>query len=230
MDDTKRALAAIARPTVLARLEALQTPVDVKFEPVANGLAFQAYAWRRAFDLLVAELPFSGLEPANCLRTLRSKESASVNSPLLFLVQEGYERNLTYISPSLLRLVTICTNLSQALRVVTDTLKLRDRSSVHLFAEAEMIVDSVRFHRVCQIENVSQSGMLLRTNRFLPVGSVLPFTLRLPDDETPIYGRGEVVRHTDEATEAVSGMGVRFFGLDGDGGSRLDGFLQAQQH
>lgn len=230
MNDTKRVLAAIARPAVLARLEALQTPVDVQFDTVANGFAFQAEAWRRAFDLIVAELPFPGLEPTNCLRTLRKEECASANSPVLFLTRERHDSNLQNIESSLLELVTTCTNLAQTLTVVTETLKLRDRSPIHLFVETEMIVDSVRLQRVLQLENLSPTGMLLRTNRHLPVGSVLPFTLRLPDDETPIYGRGEVVRHTDEASEAVAGMGVHFYGLDGDGSSRLDGFLGAQPH
>lgn len=230
MNDTKRVLAAIARPTALEKLEGLQAPVDVMIEAVTNGLAFQALAWRRTFDLLLAELPFSGLEPINCLRTLRHEQCASANSPVLFLARGGYEDSLQNVDPSFLRLVTTCTSLAQTLKAVSDTLMLRDRSSVHLFAEAAMTVDSVRFQRVCQIENVSPSGMLLRTNRYLPLGSVVPFTLRLPDDDTPIYGRGEVVRHTDAATETVTGVGVRFFGFDGDGSSRLEGFLRAQPH
>lgn len=230
MNDTRRVLAAIATPMVLAKLRALKTPADLKFEAIENGLAFQARAWHRTFDLLVAELPFPGLEPAHFLQTLRSEECASANSPVLFLVRKSYDSKLLSIAPSLLRLVTTCTSLSQTLKIVNETLELRDRSSVHLFAETEVIIDSSRLQRVCQVENVSPSGMLLRMKRNLPLGSVVPFTLRLPDDDTPIYGRGEVIRHTDEATEAVSGVGVRFFGLDGDGSSRLAGFLRAQPH
>lgn len=227
MNELKRVLAATVRPRLLAKLEALQTSVDVKFESVGNSLAFQALTWRRRFDLLIAELPFPGLEPANFLRTLRSKQCASVASPVVFLDREGYESTPHSIDPILSELVTTCTSLTQTLKVVTDTLKLSDRSAVHLFAETEMIVDSVRIQRVCQTENVSPTGMLLRTNLRLPLGSVVPFSLRLPEDVDPIHGRGEVVRYADAATESVSGMAVRFFGLDGDGDARLGRFLQA---
>ena len=228
MNDTKKVLGAIVRPAILARLESLKSSVEVRFEAVQNGLAFQALAWRREFDLLFAELPFSGLQPAQCLRTLRRPECASVNSPILFLADGTPDQDLLHIDRGLLSLVTTCTSLTDALSVVDKTLELRERLPVHLFAETELIVDSVRLRRVCQIENVSPTGMLLRSRRPLPLGCVVPFALRLPDDEDPIYGRGEVVRYTQQANEPVSGVGIRFFGLDGDGSSRLDGFLREQ--
>lgn len=228
MSDTKRVLVAIAKPAVLAKLEALQTPVEVHFERAANGQALEALARRRAYDLIVVELPFPGLDLSDCLETLRSSECASAKSPMVLLARENSETDLGKLDPSLLELVTRCTSLAEALKVVADTVHPRARLSARLLAEIETSVDSARSRRVCQTVNISASGMLLRTKRCLPPTFVLPFSLQLPFDSDPIHGRGEVVRHTDFTTEAVSGMGVRFLDFEGNGSLRLEAFLGLQ--
>jgi len=222
-----RVLVTITRPIVWRRIQALLAPADVELERAPNGPALEALASRRSFDLIIAELPLIGRSLSDCLKCLRSAGSASADSPVVLLGLPIHRSTFEKLDSDLQELVTMCTTVHQALRVTIETLELSDRSTVRLFAETEMIVDSVRLKRVCQTENISPSGMLLRSSRRLPVGAVLPFSLRLPDESTPILGRGEVVRHTN-ASENVSGMGVRFLGLDGNGNARLRSFLETR--
>ncbi len=226
MTGNKRILVAARRPAVLRKIEALLAPAEVAIESAPNGQVFETLASRQGFDLLFAELPLFGLGLGDFLKRLRRPGSASPHAPVVLLARQDDRDFVDGLDPTTRELVTTCATVAKALKTIAETLELGNRSAVRLFAETEMIVDSVRLKKVCQTENISPSGMLLRTSQFLPVGAVLPFSLSLPDDVNPIHGRGEVVRYTGTG-EPVSGMGVRFLGLDGDGNTRLRSFLRS---
>jgi hypothetical protein len=52
--------------------------------------------------------------------------------------------------------------------------------------------------------------MLLGTSNRLEIGQRLVFELRAPDSDERVRGSAEVVRHTLEDRERVSGIGLRF--------------------
>jgi uncharacterized protein (TIGR02266 family) len=80
---------------------------------------------------------------------------------------------------------------------------------------------SIRFDRFDEFvdelsENVSMSGMFIRTNDPKSPGTVFDFSFQLGDDFALVEGRAEVVwtrRKTLDA-ERPAGMGVRFFDVD----------------
>lgn len=78
---------------------------------------------------------------------------------------------------------------------------------------------------LCQTENISASGMLLRVDQHVPVGGEVHFELTLPGDTKPLRGTGTVVRHTYERRERISGLGIRFAGFEEDGQARLEAYL-----
>jgi CheY-like chemotaxis protein len=63
--------------------------------------------------------------------------------------------------------------------------------------------------------NISVTGMLVSMEAAPPVGSEVAFSLTVGDDETPVTGRGRIVR------EDPRGRGVRFATLDEDGRDRI---------
>jgi hypothetical protein len=75
-----------------------------------------------------------------------------------------------------------------------------------------------------QAENVSATGMLLRTQTQLPKGTEVELELKLPGDTSTIRTRTLVVRHTTLGREDVLGLGVRFLSFEGDGQQRLEEF------
>ena len=78
---------------------------------------------------------------------------------------------------------------------------------------------------MCQTDNISPHGMLVRTSSPLPVGTRLGFECNLPGDRHPIQGEAEVVRHTAPQIGEAQGMGLKILGLKGDGAAQLKAFL-----
>ena len=81
--------------------------------------------------------------------------------------------------------------------------------------------------RACQSENISVSGMLIRTSEEFPIGSQVRLEFALTDADEPLVCMAEVVRYTEPEKEEVRGMGVNFLSFEEDGWSRLEQFLAA---
>ena len=228
MERSPKILVAVANPEIVSRLEPLMSAVQAEAIHAMDGGAL-ALACRRSFDLVVAQCPLSGLSAARILKCVREPSSQSGDAPIVLLTREAYLPTLERIAPEERVGVYAAVGLTEGLRSIAKVLGLSDRAAVRLMVEYELSVDSNRVQRVCQTDNISTSGMLLHTSRVLPVGSVVPFAIELPEDVKPIHGRAEVVRHASPRRERVPGMGVRFLGLDGDGRQRLGGFLAQRQ-
>ena len=78
---------------------------------------------------------------------------------------------------------------------------------------------------MCQSENISENGMLLRSDRLLPIGTRVTFECSLPGDRMPVSGEAEVMRHAVVDVEKVQGMGLRFIFVKSDGQRRVRSFL-----
>jgi uncharacterized protein (TIGR02266 family) len=81
----------------------------------------------------------------------------------------------------------------------------------------------------CQSENVSEGGMMLRTDASFPMGTHVDFELTLPGDRLPLKGEAEVARQAVADVEGVQGFGLKFLSLKSDGHSRLNRFLAAKK-
>jgi hypothetical protein len=80
---------------------------------------------------------------------------------------------------------------------------------------------------LCQTENVSLTGMLIRMAPIFPVGASLSFELVLPGDTVPVRGQGVVIRHTSQQRERISGLAVAFTSFLGKDQSRMANLLDA---
>lgn len=79
--------------------------------------------------------------------------------------------------------------------------------------------------RACQSEDLSLSGMLIRTSEEFPIGSEVRLEFGLTEDQDPIACQAEVVRYTHPDLEHARGMGVHFLAFEEDGLARLTEFL-----
>ncbi len=114
------------------------------------------------------------------------------------------------------------------------------RSSVRLLVQLDATIDDGEVARMCQTENLSKSGMLVRTRAPLPVGTDVAVQFLFPGDpavseaDLPggyafVEGRARVVRHTDPQREPVVGMGLHFLNLEEHGKRLLHRFLDGRQ-
>jgi len=67
--------------------------------------------------------------------------------------------------------------------------------------------DDPSFAATLRSENVSMSGMFLRSTFFLPLGTTFDLSFKLPNEERPVLVRAELVRHQEEPE---SGIGLHF--------------------
>ena len=81
---------------------------------------------------------------------------------------------------------------------------------------------------MCQTENVSKGGVLIRTDQRYPIGTRIAFKSTLPGDRAPVEGYLEVMRHTVPEVEKLQGIGMRFVDLRSADQKRLFEFLDRQ--
>ena len=102
------------------------------------------------------------------------------------------------------------------------------RADVRLSTNLETALGNTGRELFCQTENISRTGMLVRTKHRPQLGSTVVFKIHVGDGGPPIIGRGELVRHTSPAFGQHDGVGIRFISFAGDGVERLDTFLEQE--
>lgn len=116
----------------------------------------------------------------------------------------------------------------------------RGRSDVRVMVQLDATVDDGKVARMYQTQNLSRSGMLLRTRQPLPVGTRVSIQFLFPGDpiltaaKLPggygfVEGRARVVRHTHPVREKVKGMALQFQTLEDRGRKLLAEFLRLKQ-
>jgi len=110
------------------------------------------------------------------------------------------------------------------------------RSSVRVMVQLDATVDDGELARMYQTQNLSRSGMLLRTHKPLPVGTRVAVQFLFPGDPVLskvaqpggygfVEGKAVVVRHTHPVKEVIDGMALHFLELESRGKARLGEFL-----
>ena len=95
--------------------------------------------------------------------------------------------------------------------------------------EVEIAFDDFDTFRTEYAENISPSGMYLRTDEPRPVGSEFSFRLRIKDIGQKIRGRAKVVWTKEVANPTdgkATGMGLHFLEVDEQGASFLLEFIE----
>lgn len=102
------------------------------------------------------------------------------------------------------------------------------RRAVRVLVKLTVDLEDAKLHRACQTMNLSHTGMALITRERLAVGRRSSFSFFLPEDDRPVEGEAEIVRHADREVEGFEGLGLRFLDLRADGRERLEEFLTAR--
>jgi len=229
MSSRKRILAVAVDRKLLADIEPLLSRSRLTLEAMPRGRSALALCGRVPFDLMIVGDPLPDMDLSEFLAAVRKAESECGRSSVLVVTEE--ERLLEsrrHLEPG--RDMALSTRQRPRLleeigrRLLDAPWRVAARALVRLDARLE---DSGS-HVVCQTENLSENGTLVRTPRPQPVGSRSAFEMHLPGERAPLKGTAEVVRHAVPEIEEVHGMGLRFVALKGDGRERLAAFLARQ--
>ncbi len=181
-------------------------------------------AERAHVDLILVRYPLPDMSIGSFMQRVHESGSRSDATPILFLADEhrldeirpllpgGAKQALSVSQPELLA-QEVAAGLKLAPRA---ELRTAVRLDVKLAGEPPL---------GGQTENVSERGMLVASERQLPLGTRLRFGFALPGERTPVQGEAEVVRHTEPGVEGVQGMGLKVLAISGDGASRLRRFV-----
>lgn len=74
-------------------------------------------------------------------------------------------------------------------------------------------------------EDLSPTGMLVRTTRSYPPGKIVRFETILPRDPRPVQGEGKVIRHALVGMEQAPSLGLKFISFKSRGLKRLWAFI-----
>jgi Tfp pilus assembly protein PilZ len=185
------------------------------------------------FRALIVGYPLADLPVDAFLARVRASGSPSRHTPLILLAPgEKAAEAATWIGRGANRVVALESTDEVLQREISELLAVAPRAALREMLRLELRLADQGSHStlvLCQTENVSATGMLVRTDRRFDIGSELGFELTLSGDPRSVKGRARVVRHTFPGRDSVNGMGLRFVSFEGDGQTRFQNALAKRQ-
>lgn len=223
---TKNVLGIINDHRVVEALEPLLSRDSVEFNQVATGEACVLLAATSRYDLVLAQLPLMDMSAPQLLSNLRAYGSPSRDARILMLASGSQARAAEALSYRGIDNVSLSESTSEFRAAVARSLGVALRTSTRVLVNLHVAVDDSRSTQVYETENLSRTGMLVRTAHPLPVGTAFDFDLCLSDPDAVLQGSGFVVRHTEPDRERVYGMGVEFSRFGPEAAEGLDIFVR----
>ena len=213
MAHMKRVLGAIVDRKVIQALDPLLSRSTVEFNQVANGEACVILASTSPYDLVLAQLPLMDMSAPRLLTSLRAYGSPSQAARILLLASPGHSRAVDALTYGDIDKVELSASTADFRASVAKALGVAMRTSARVLVNLHVEYDDSRSTQVYETENISRTGMLVRTEHPLEIGTEFAFDLCLSEPSSVLQGTGYVVRHTEPDHERICGMGVEFSGL-----------------
>lgn len=206
------------------RLQKIIQRNDIEIVAQPSGAAGQQMVGWYPFRFLLARFPTVGVDAKALLADVRKEASLCRNSGMILLTPaDKAEEAKAFIGRGANRVLTF----EELGSVLTDALVALERVSRRHDVRIALRVFFPENQRweLCQTENVSQTGLLVRLPKSIEQGSEIDLELNLGGG-APIRANGEVVRETVPTHEKVRGIAIRFLSFQADGKFRWDSFLR----
>ena len=205
----------------------LATPVGFDLDHVRGFYASIAAVKSRRYDGIIATLPLGDHPFEHFVQTVRSRDCPCRDAGLVVLTtSDRLQEAKAYVGSGVNRVVSI-DDPDRLRQAIVEVIDVGTRTPIRLMTRLSIGIGG----RDCQIrtytQNVSRSGMLLDTSNLLNVGQQFDFSFRSPTGDQLVTGRAEVVRHTRDGREEISGIGVQFLQLDDRSAEALDKLFEA---
>ncbi len=198
---------------------------DVDRFPSGTGaLELTAYV---SIEVLLVRYPLPDMDLGVFLQAVRQPDSKCQRSPILLLAHGDEAKEAgAYIGRGANRVLHLEDAEEELQGRVSELLDVAPRKGARFLARMEIKLGGAKDMILCQTENLSSSGMLIKTERRYDKGTKIDFEFSLPDDPRPIVGVAEVMRHTMVGRDKVGGIGVRFLSFGGDSQRRFETYLR----
>jgi uncharacterized protein (TIGR02266 family) len=179
------------------------------------------------FDAIVAACPLPDMPVLQFLDTVRGKFSPCRQSAVILLAAPGAVPEAeALVGKGANRALSVEELDDDLARELFRLLEVPPRFPVRTVSRLKVQLSWGTSHTMCQTENISAHGMLIKTDHPYPIGTQMSFELAIPGDAEPVRGYAVVVRQTQKTRERASGVGVRFSSFESDDKKRFEVLLQ----
>lgn len=195
---------------------------------VPKGESGMLLAAQATFDLIVVRYPLPDMAVGSFTGRVHEPGSANGGTPLMFLTDATRVEEVRDLLPGgRAQVLSVGEPAKFLQRVASQLLGAAARTAARVMVRLSVQLNGASTLVSCQSEDISDGGMLLRSEALYPIGTRLRFELTLPGDRMPIQGEAEVMRHSVVEVEGVQGMGLKFLSLKGDAAKRVKKLLSA---
>lgn len=196
---------------------------------VATPEAGVALAVKNCYDVIIMDAEPCDWPLTKVVSEFRSPNSPSCDAAIMVLSEpDQVDAARALKSRGVNRVMLISDPPDMIREQMFGLLKVAPRTSVRLATNLETALGDAGSELFCQTENLSATGMFIRTRHRPPLGSKVVFKIHLENDGGIIYGRGEMVRHSAPDQEGIDGVAVRFLSFARDGAIKLQDYLEGR--
>lgn len=181
------------------------------------------------FAVVIVQPPVADPHLRDLVAALRSPGSPNSATELVLIADHGRESEIErLLGHGAARTVPVDEARERLPRVVSELLAATQRQAARVALRLELYMRFATSHTVATTEDISTSGMLVRSSRSFPVGTLLFFELSLTGETKLVRGEARMVRDAGRTRDGLAGLGVKFISFTGDGRQRLAAFLAHQ--
>ncbi len=218
--------AGIAVEMPAALVEAIATIL----QPVGSSLHAEAStdaALERAgwfpFSFVVCAFPIDG--PARFFDTLRGPATLCRGAGVILVVSDAQVPDAElYLGRGANRVISVSRLVDEIGSVVAELTQVAERVRFRIPVSVEF--NRSKKSEEWRCENISGTGMLLKTVSRRGVGDLLDIQFALPGAPRKIRAIAEIVRSTTFGREDLEGYGIHFLSFSGDSQFHLENFLK----
>ncbi len=182
------------------------------------------------FEALLVRFPLPDMELYEFLQAVRQDSSPNLKSSIVLISpQERQQEANAFVGRGANRVVSLEEADGNIQDIISNLLHVAPRKAARFMAKLEIKFDEDddASSVLCQTENISDTGMLVRTARRYKGGTKVQFEFNLPDDQRPVRGIAQIMRHTMVGRDKVGGVGVRFISFAGDSQRRFQTYIDS---
>ncbi len=210
MSEPHRILTIVLSRELFDKLTPFLSRKTLDISTATNGKGSLVLLRNLSFSLIVAEHPLPDMDLGELLREIRGTESRSVDAPVLVLTREDPEEVAASRDDPLLTVHTLLAGADELLMLTANRLGVAARRSSRMLVQMKVELGAAQILRACQSVNISETGLLLRSERPLPLETEVDLRFSLPYSSRSIQTRGRVVRYTNRGAEGFVGLAVQF--------------------
>jgi uncharacterized protein (TIGR02266 family) len=178
------------------------------------------------FDAIITGYPIPDMPMQTFLDAVRRKDSPCRQAGVVILALRGMLPEAeAFIGKGANRAIALESFPDELPHTLFRLLEVPPRFTMRAISRLKVQLSWGTSQTICQTENISAHGLLIKTDHPYPIGTQMSFELSIPGETAPVRGFAVVVRETTEKRERVTGLGVRFSSFQGNDKQRFEAAL-----